>query len=81
MADNQHDTEKEIRIVIDGSLLKHIMDGMKALQVDDNPRDVITSFVEDILNNSDFPMAARRTGENEVRVSYHLHSFSQPFFE
>jgi hypothetical protein len=81
MVDDQHEIKKEIRMVIDDSLLKHIQEKLKEQQVDDNPEDVITSFLEAILNNSDYPLAAKKTGEKEIKVSYHLHSFSTTFFD
>ncbi|MBF0445268.1 MAG: hypothetical protein HQL68_06735 [Magnetococcales bacterium] len=81
MVDNQQNIKKEISVVIDDSLLKHIHEKLKEQHTDDNPEDVITSFLEIILNNSDYPLAAKKTGEKEIKISYNLHSFSMPFFD
>ena len=72
---------QDIRVIIDGSLLEHIKKGIQAQHIKGEPEEVITSFLEIIINQSDLPIEARRTGDQELRISHHIRSFSQPFFD
>ncbi len=70
----------EIRVVVDSSLLDHFNEGLQQLDSKSSAKHEITRLVGLILDGSEYPVRARRTGENEIRISYHLRSFSEPIF-
>ncbi|MBF0383872.1 MAG: hypothetical protein HQL69_22885 [Magnetococcales bacterium] len=75
------ETKKDISVVIDNSLIEHISKQLKDQDASDNPEEVVSRFLEVILNNSDYPIAAKMKGDKELELSFHMHSFSTPFFE
>ena len=70
----------EIQVVVDESLTGHIEEGLKRTESAAIPEAVIMRLVTGILNDSDLPIAARKTGDRQIQLSYHMHSFSQPIF-
>ncbi len=70
----------EIKIVVDSSLLEYFNEGLRQCHSDNLAEDEITRLVEIILDRSDYPIRARRTGKGEIRILYHLRSFSDPIF-
>ena len=70
----------KIEITIDPSLLNHYIENLRRKKSHIRPEDAITKLVATILNNSQFPVEAKQTGDREVRIGYHLRSFCQPIF-
>ena len=70
----------ELRVVVDASLLEHFRKGLQQLHSDEPAEHAIANLVERILDGSEYPVGARRTGDNEILISYHLRSFSEPIF-
>jgi len=70
----------QIKIVVDPSLLDHFNEGLHQLHSNNLAEDEITRLVEIILDRSDYPIRARKTGKNEIRIFYHIRSFSEPIF-
>ena len=70
----------EIKIVVDSSLLDHFNEGLKQLHSNSPAELEITRLLAIIMDSSQYPVRAQRTGENEIRISYHLRSFSEPIF-
>jgi len=71
----------EIKIVVDPSLLTHIKESLRQQRSESLPENEIVNIVTHILSDSDFPIAAHIHGEREIRISHHIKSFSQPFFD
>jgi len=71
----------EIKIVVDPSLLDHFKEGLYQQRSGNLPENEIVNIVTHILSDSDFPIVAHIHGEREIRISYHIKSFSQPFFD
>jgi len=71
----------EIKIVVDPSLLDHFKEGLHQQRSEHLPENEIVNIVTHILNDSDFPISAHKHGEREIRISHHIKSFSQPFFD
>jgi len=70
-----------IEISIDPSLLDHVKEELARTKSKIPPEDAITYVVSSILNNSPYPIGAKQTGKQEIHISYHIRSFSQPLFE
>ena len=70
----------EIQIVAAPSLLDHLRDGLGEQGTEELLEDKLVELLTVILDGSEFPIAAERTGERTIRISYHLRSFSQPIF-
>lgn len=70
----------KIEITIAPSLLNHYIENLGGKNSNTRPEDAITQLIATILNNSEFPVEARQTGDREIRIGYHLRSFSQPIF-
>lgn len=70
----------EIKIVVDSSLLDYFNNGLQQIHSNSTAEHEITRLFEIILNSSEYPVSAKLTGENEIKVSYHLRSFSEPIF-
>ncbi len=70
----------EIQIVAAPSLLDHLREGLGQQGTGQLPEDKLVELLTVILDGSEFPIAAERTGERAIRISYHLRSFSQPIF-
>lgn len=70
----------EIKIVVDSSLLDHFNEGLQQLHSNSTAQLEITRLLAIIMDSSQYPLRARRTGKNEIRISYHLRSFSEPIF-
>ena len=73
--------EAVIEIVVDPSLVEHVAQHLARKNRTITPEEAITGLVSTILDNSPYPIRAQRTGEREVRISYHVRSFSQPIFQ
>ncbi|MCB1858119.1 MAG: hypothetical protein KDI63_07600 [Gammaproteobacteria bacterium] len=72
--------EVSIEIVVDPSLYDHCQENLSRLNAATAPAEEITRLVQIILDGSEFPLEAHVSGERQVRISYHLRSFSQPFY-
>lgn len=70
----------EIKIIVDPSLLDHFDKGLQQLHSNRPAEHEITRLLALILDSSEYPVRAKRTGEKEIRISYHLRSFSEPIF-
>ena len=70
----------EIKIVVDSSLLDHFSQGLRQLHSNSQAEQEITRLLAIVLNSSEYPLRAERTGKKEIRISYHLRSFSEPIF-
>ena len=70
-----------IEIIIDPSLLNHFTEQLARKKYRIPPEDAITALVSTVLDNSSYPIRAKQTGRKEIRISYHIRSFSQPIFE
>ena len=70
----------EIKIVVDSSLLDHFDKGLQQLHSNSPAEHEITRLLAIILDSSEYPVRAERTGKKEIRISYHLRSFSEPIF-
>lgn len=71
----------EIKLVVDASLLDHFKQGLQKKRSENIPENEIANLVAFILSDSDFPIAAQKIGDLEIQLSYHVRSFSQPFFD
>ena len=72
--------DAKIEITIDRSLLEHFAENLSLQNSGRVPEDAIAGLVATVLNDSSFPIEAKQTGEREIRIAYHLRSFSQPIF-
>jgi hypothetical protein len=70
----------EVKIVATPSLLDHLREGLGQQGTEELLEDKLIELLRVILDGSEFPIAAERTGERGIRISYHLRSFSQPIF-
>lgn len=70
----------EIKIIVDPSLLDHFSQGLRQLHSHSQAEHEITRLLAIVLNGSEYPIRAERTGKKEIRISYHLRSFSEPIF-
>lgn len=73
--------DAKIELIIDPSLLDHFTENLNRRNSSTSPEEAITSLLATILDGSEFPVSAAKTGEKEIRIVYHLRSFSQPIFE
>jgi hypothetical protein len=71
----------KIEVIIDPSLLNHFTENLSKQGSSVLPDEAITGLITTILDGSEFPISATQTGSGEIRIAYHLRSFSQPFFE
>jgi len=69
-----------IEITIDPSLLDHFTENLNRLESGEAPENAITDLIATILDGSEFPVTAERTGTRKIRIGYRLRSFSEPFF-
>jgi len=70
----------KIEITIDHSLLEHFRENLARQGSPRLAEEAITSLVASILDDSTYPIEAKKAGEREIRIAYHLRSFSQPIF-
>lgn len=70
----------DIRLTVDDSLFDHVREGLRQTHSTAVPEDVIVNLLTGVLDGSDLPLAAKRSGKREIIVSYHLRSFSEPIF-
>lgn len=70
----------KIEIEIDPSLLEHFEEHLSGRGSTTPPVNAITSLVARILDGSAYPIEAKQTGSTEIRIGYHLRSFSEPIF-
>jgi len=71
----------KIEICIDPSLLDHFTENLGRHNSNTTPETAIVELITSILDDSAFPIEARRSGKNQIQVAYHLRSFSQPIFD
>ena len=69
-----------IEITINPSLLNHFTQNLSRQKSRIIPEDAITVLLTTILDNSSYPIKAKRTGKREIEISYHLHTFFEPIF-
>jgi len=72
--------DAKIEVTIDSSLLDHFTENLKRRNSGISPEEAITGLVTTILDSSAYPLEAKQTGGKEIRIGYHLRSFSQPIF-
>ena len=72
--------EAKIEITIDRSLLDHFTENLSGHNPSMPPENAIARLISTILDSSAFPIEAKQTGGSEIRIAYHLRSFSQPIF-
>ena len=70
----------EVRIVIDPSLAMYFEEGMSKRHIDCSTTEERTEFLAMVLNDTMYPIASRKAGEQEVHLSYHPRSFADPIF-
>lgn len=70
-----------IQVTIDPSLLEHVREQMAITKYPIPPDEAITTLVSMILDSSPYPIRAQQAGEREIRIKYHIRSFSQPIFD
>jgi len=73
--------DARIEIIIDPSLLNHFTENLNRQNSSVTPEKAIAGVIATILDDSAFPLEAKRTSELTIHIGYHLRSFSQPFFE
>ena len=78
--ENNIPQETKIEITIAPSLLDHFTENLSRQHPSMPSEEAITRLVTTILDSSAFPIEARQTGGTEIRIAYHLRSFSQPIF-
>ncbi len=68
-----------VSLCIDSSLLDYFVtaggDGVKG-----TAEDSLVNFLASFLDDTSYPLAARRTGDREILLSYQLKAFSDPIF-
>lgn len=74
------DPDLTITVTIDRSLRDHVEENLARRDPALGAGDAIAGLLAMILNDSAYPIEARRTGDREIRLAYHLRSFSQPIF-
>ena len=72
--------DAKIEITIDPLLLDHFTENLGRRNSSIKPEDAITRLVTTILDSSAFPIEAKQISKSEIRIAYHLRSFSQPIF-
>ena len=69
-----------IEISINPSLLNHFKEHLSRQKSRVMPEDAITGLITRILNDSSYPIKAKRTGKGEIEIAYNIRVFSQPIF-
>ena len=69
-----------IEITINPSLLNHFKQHLSRKKSRITPEDAITGLITTIINDTNFPIKAKRTGKKEIEIGYHLHTFFEPIF-
>ncbi len=69
-----------IEITINSSLLNHFTQNLSRQKSSIMPEDAITGLITTILNNSSYPIKAKRTGKKEIEITYKIRIFSEPIF-
>lgn len=67
-----------INLSIDASLVKYFIEAgheTEAFATDD-----IVAFLAAFLNDTRYPLAAKRTGEHDIELSYRLRAYADPIF-
>jgi hypothetical protein len=70
----------DIKIVIDPSLAKYFEEGMSEKHIDFSTAEEITTFLTMVLNDSLYPVASSKTGEQEIHLTYRPRAFADPIF-
>jgi len=70
----------DIQLTIDASLIDYVTEGLRQTHSTAVPEDVIVNLLTGVLDGSDLPIAAKKSGARGILVSYHLRSFSDPIF-
>ena len=78
--ENDIPRDAKIVITIAPSLLDHFTENLSRQNPRMPPEEAITRLIAAILDSSAFPVEAKQTGGGEIRIAYHLRSFSQPIF-
>ena len=74
-------TEKiEIKIVIEPSLTQYFEEGMRKSHINCSTTEELTEFLAAVLNDSLYPIASKKTNEQEIHLSYRPRSFADPIF-
>jgi hypothetical protein len=75
------DLPVKIELIVTPSLYEHFNINLQQQHSTIPANVVISSIVKEILDTSEYPLSAKQTSDGKIILSYHLHSFSQPFFE
>lgn len=67
-----------ISLCVDSSLSEYFAAAGHASDVD--AKDSLVAFMASFLNDTRYPLAACRTGEREILLSYRLKAFADPIF-
>ncbi len=70
----------EIRLVVKNSLVTHIQEEIDRLHLEHDAEAALLYYLKEILNNSNYPIAADTGAGGEIHLRYRLRSFSEPFF-
>ena len=70
----------EIKIVIEPSLSKYFEEGMSKSHINCSTTEELTEFLAAVLNDSMYPIASKKTNEQEIHLSYRPRSFADPIF-
>ena len=70
----------ELKIVIDPSLTQYFLEGMSKRHIDCSITEELTEFLAAVLNDSMYPIASKKTSEQEIHLSYRSRSFADPIF-
>ncbi|SHI78632.1 hypothetical protein SAMN02745165_00873 [Malonomonas rubra DSM 5091] len=67
-----------ITLAIDSSLVKYFIEA--GHEDEEHVAGCLIDFVADFLNDTRYPLAAKRTGEREILLKYQLRAFADPIF-
>jgi len=70
----------DIQLTVDESLVDYVREGLQRTHSAAAPEDVILNLLVGVLDGSDLPIGAKKSGKSGILVSYHLRSFSDPIF-
>ncbi|NBC46917.1 MAG: hypothetical protein GVY22_02765 [Gammaproteobacteria bacterium] len=68
-----------LTLEIDPSLLEQVHRQLERARQDIEPEAYLATLVTTILDNSSYPIRASRTDSGDIKLTYHLRSFSEPF--
>lgn len=67
-----------INLSIDTSLVNYFMKA--GHQDEEHVASCLVDFLASFLNDTRYPLAAQRTGEKEIELTYRLRAFADPIF-